>query len=147
MLIAVLLGLVGLLFIYLEFYLPGGIMAVIGAMMGFAGVLLALNFSYIAGFVYGLFEIAAVIFVIRMAIQSVRKHGLCLTSDQEGYTSSTFDASLVGMDGEVIMDLKPSGYVLVKGLRCQAVSEGEYLKKGTRIKVVDGEGAHLIVRS
>jgi membrane-bound serine protease (ClpP class) len=147
MLIAVLLGFVGLLFIYLEFYLPGGIMAVIGAMIGFAGVLLALNCSYTAGIIYALFEIALVAFVIKMAIRGVQKNGLCLTSDQAGYTSSSFDASLVGMDGEVIMDLKPSGYVLVKGIRCQALSDGEYLKKGTRIKVIDGEGAHLIVRS
>lgn len=147
MLIAILLGFIGLLFIYLEFYLPGGIMAVIGAMVGFAGVLLAFQANYLAGFVYVLFEIAAVSVVIWMALKGVRKSGLCLTSDQEGYTSSSFDASLVGMDGEVIVDLKPSGYVLVKGIRCQALSEGEYVKKGTRIKVIDGEGAHLIVRS
>lgn len=147
MLIAILLGFVGLLFIYLEFYLPGGIMAVIGAMIGFAGVLLAFHANYLAGFIYALFEIVAVFVVIRMALKGVERSGLCLTNDQEGYTSSSFDASLVGMDGEVLVDLKPSGYVLVKGIRCQALSEGEYVKKGTRVKVVNGEGAHLIVRS
>ena len=48
--------------------------------------------------------------------------------------------------GTAESDLKPSGHVMVEGKREQAVSQGTYIKKGEKIKVVGGEGARLIVR-
>jgi translation elongation factor P/translation initiation factor 5A len=41
--------------------------------------------------------------------------------DQEEYTSASFDSSLIG-------------------------KEGEYVRKGRQVTVIDGEGAHVIVK-
>ena len=66
--------------------------------------------------------------------------------DQEGYTSSSFNSSFIGREGVVVSDLRPSGFIEIDGVRCQAMSEGEYLKKDMKVRVIDGEGAHLIVK-
>ena len=52
----------------------------------------------------------------------------------------------MGMVAEVIKDLKPSGLIEIEGEHFQALSEGDYLKKGTKVTVIGGEGFHLIVR-
>ncbi len=80
-------------------------------------------------------------------VSKMIKHRVfCLLDDQEGYTSSSFDCSFIGREGVVVSDLRPVGFIEVDGVRCQAMSEGEYLKKDTRVRVIDGEGAHLIVK-
>lgn len=143
---------VGLLLIFLEFYTPGGILAVIGAIFLIASVLLFLHTttSLMAG---GAFIVGAALllaFVIWFALYRIRKSSkentFYLSDDQEGYQSSHFDSSLIGKQGKTLTDLGPSGFILIDGRRLQAVCRGPYLDRGSDVIVIGGEGAHLIVK-
>ncbi len=152
MLVAVLLALAGFLLIYLELYVPGGILGVLG------GVALVFSLTFFVwekkGIMWdSLYAILLVIFValtIKLALYRIKKNRhkntIYANQDQEGFFASSYNKDLIGKGGIAESDLKPSGHVSIEGKREQAVSEGGYIKKGERVTVISGEGARLIVR-
>ncbi len=149
--IALCLSLLGLLLIYFEFFLPGGIVAVIGGLLVTAGItygsLQEISLAFKA--LYFISNAILVALTCKLAIRVLKsreKNKFVLVEDQEEFVASLFDSSLVGEEGEVESDLKPSGYILVKGTRVQAISEGEYIPKGRKITVSGGRGSYLIVQ-
>ena len=53
---------------------------------------------------------------------------------------------LLGVEGEAMTELRPSGTMLINDERLDVVSEGSFILKGTRVKVVKVEGARIVVR-
>lgn len=140
-----LVAVIALLIIYLEFYLPGGIMATIGALMALGAIAASIYLNPSIGIPLAIFELIAVIFTISLAYKHVNKK-LKLSMTQEGYLGCYFDETLIGKYALVVKDLRPSGFIEVEGTTYQALSEGEYIKKNTLVKIIGGHGAHLIVR-
>ncbi len=143
---------IGLFLIFLEFFLPGGIMGIGGGILVIVSIVFyALHAESALPVI--LFAIAALFFVgllIRFAIWRIQKgkaKGIFLNTDQEGYIASKYAEELIGHGGEALSDLKPAGHILVEGKRYQAVSKVGYVTKGSKIEVVGGEGAHLIVKA
>ncbi len=64
-------------------------------------------------------------------------------SDQARKALSPF----VGREGVVATPLRPAGQIEIDGRRVSAASGGEFLEKGTRIRVTGTEGDHVLVRS
>ncbi|MCC5831806.1 MAG: hypothetical protein JJU12_02040 [Chlamydiales bacterium] len=141
----------GLLMIFFEFFLPGGIIGTAGGLL----VLLSIIFfglqakTALPVLLFTLFALFMVGVLIAFAIWRIKRgkmSGIFLNSEQSGYIASEFAKELIGEEGEALSDLKPSGHVLVNKKRYQAVSKMGYVNKGSKIKVVGGEGAHLIVK-
>lgn len=142
----------GLLLIFLEFFLPGAVMAIGG------GLLLIASLFFFHMEISGLYEFIAFLsvlmgfsyLVIRLALWKIKatakKGTICMESDQEGFQASSYPLGLIGKIGLVDTDLKPSGHVLVEGVRFQAVSKSGYIDKETQIEVLGGIGSHLIVQ-
>lgn len=148
-----LLSAVALLLIFLEFYLPGAIMATIGTILLITAIVLFATQNG-SGFEFLLFLIAnciAVYAVIRFAIWKIKtsstNFGIYSDSSQVGYVASTFDQKAIGKTGVVKTDLKPGGHVVIDGVAHQALSESGYLTKGTEILVVGGQEESLIVKA
>ena len=143
---------VGLLLIFLEFYTPGGILAVCGIIALLFGVTLFLtsSTSLLASVAFIGLMIAGVSFVIWFALHRIKKSGakntFYLSSDQEGYQGAAFDASLIGKQGDAVTDLGPSGFIVIEGARYQASCRGPYLDRGKKVIVIGGEGARLLVK-
>ena len=151
MLVAVLL-ILGLLLIFVEFYVPGAIMGTLGGLLVFSSaVIFALDAPIWATILY----IGCVVFIIKNLIsfamwkiqhtkpsKSIYSH-----ASQEGFIATSFDLSLIGHEGIVATDLKPGGSIDIEGKRLQAISQGEYLVKGTKVIVIGGEGDALLVKS
>lgn len=153
MLLIATLSLTGLLFLFLEFFLPGIVMGVVGGILLVASLFLfALNgpggFGPILLFLAIL--LAAVYFVIRLAILAVKATGkkgtVLLSADQEGFQASRFPKELIGKNGIAATDLKPSGHIWVEDRAVQALSKEGYIDKGTPIQILGGQGGHLIVK-
>ena len=149
MLIAIAIVLAGLLLIYLEFFVPGGILAVLGSLACLFGLFLfiwqarslPLSLLFIALF------IATIVGVIKLALAKIKKRpALFADENQAGYIASAYDEGLIGKEGVAVTDLKSSGHISVEGEHYQAVSESSYIKKGDSLTIVGGEGARLIVR-
>lgn len=64
----------------------------------------------------------------------------------KGYTSSNNHSYLEGKHGIAVTDLRPSGTADFEGKNYDVISEGRYIVKGARLKVVKVEGAKIIVK-
>ncbi len=66
---------------------------------------------------------------------------------EEGYVAHPDNRSeLIGMTGVTLTPLHPSGTMLLKEKRYDVVSEGDFIEKNTRVKVLSVEGARIVVR-
>jgi len=54
-------------------------------------------------------------------------------------------ALLVGREGVVTSDLRPSGSVKIDDRPVDVVSDGQFIEKGTKVRVVRVEGARVVV--
>lgn len=142
------LWIIGLLMVYLEFYLPGAILGTIGGILLLASVVLfSQEFSPLISLLYLLSVLASLGFVIKYALWKIprRKDDFYSAAAQNGYTASSFDKEAIGKEGIVLSDLKPGGYILIDGKQHAAISESGYLAQGEHVKVLRGEGDSLIV--
>lgn len=147
-----LLWFVGLVLVFLEFYLPGAVMGVCGGLLIFISVLIFAqqSASGLATFLYILGVISSIALAIRFALWKIPRtrsdYSIYSDKDQEGYIASGYDKSAIGKTGTVLSDLKPGGYILIEGTQHQALSQSGYIVKGSQVKVIGGEGESLIVK-
>ncbi|NLC18962.1 MAG: serine protease, partial [Clostridiales bacterium] len=64
----------------------------------------------------------------------------------KGYTSSHNLNYLKGKQGIAITDLRPSGTADFEGMNYDVISEGRYIVKGAKLKVVKVQGSKIIVK-
>lgn len=142
----------GLLFIFLEFFLTSAAFAILGSIF----VCLSLvAFAITCPIVwwsmgYLVATALAVIGVCKGALwwikSSKRRGEFYLQDDQEGYSASFFDHNLLGKQGKALTELKTSGHVLIAEKSYQALSESGFIVKDASIIVTGGKGAYLIVK-
>lgn len=151
MALILLLAIAGLLLIFLEFFLPGAVLAVLGTL----SILVSLGIFFVQypplwGIVYLGILLLCIFAVCKLALWRVKcsskKGDFYHGEDQEGYAASSFDQSLIGKEGTVSTELKPAGHIIVDGRRCQALSESGFISKGITVQVMGGKGSHLIVQ-
>lgn len=147
-----LLLLIGFALIFIEFYLPGAVMGVLGGCFVLASIV---SFAMDTGsalwtLLYIIGVAAAIGLLFKFALWRIRTaapgRSIYLDSDQQGFQAAAFDASAIGKIGVVATDLKPGGHIVVEGKRHQALSQGGYLPKGTEVVVLGGQEESLIVK-
>ena len=144
--------LIGLALIYAEFYLPGGVVGGIGAVMIIAAIVLfSLSSTLIPSLLFIGLSIVLLAGTIRLALWTIprsdpERGGVYSSGDQEGYSASHYEKEAIGKQGTVYSDLKPGGHILVDGKRHLAISKSGYIPKGESVVVIGGEGESLIVK-
>lgn len=142
----------GLVLIFIEFYLPGAIMGIAGGILVLISVVL---FSYESQsplyiFLYIVGVAVSIGVLIKFAIWRIRtakpEYSIYSNAAQTGFIASTYDKHAVGKTGTVLSDLKPGGYILVDGKQHQAISQEGYIVKGTEVIVLSGQEESLIVK-
>ncbi len=150
MTLALILSFLGFALLYLEFFLPGIIMGLLGGCLVTGGVVLfALQrYGLLLNLLYFAVTIGITVAVCKLAVWLIKKRrgSYFLTDDQEGFVGAEFDASLIGEGAEVATDLRPSGHISFDGRRYQAVAELGYITKGSAVEIIGGRSSHLIVR-
>jgi membrane-bound serine protease (ClpP class) len=152
MYLSFILGVIGLLLIYLEFFIPGGVLVILGG--GFLiGSAIVFSLQKVEGFwlfFYFFILLASAVFTCKFALwqikRSRKKKSFYLEDDQEGFFASEFKKDLIGKMALAHSDLKPSGHIFIEGEQLQAVSETMYIDKGSKVMIVGGKGAYLIVK-
>lgn len=69
-----------------------------------------------------------------------------LEADTSGYYSSVSYQYLLNMEGFSDTFFRPAGILNIDGKRYDAVSDGEFIKRGSRVKVVLIEGNRIVVK-
>ncbi|MCX6988315.1 MAG: serine protease [Chlamydiae bacterium] len=151
MIYAVVLSILGLLFIFFEFFLPGGILAVLGACALVSGVVLTAFLQDSWLYTVGYLTVSLVLsgFVCYLALYRIKKsakhNSFFLSRDQEGFTSSSIDPVLIGKIGVAESDLRPSGHILIDNNPYQAMADRGYITKGEEIRITSTGPFYYIV--
>lgn len=143
---------VGLLLIFIEFFVPGGIFAVFGLLAIFGGIALFIyegaSLAVVVSALLG--SLIGSILTCYLALWVVRRTGksgsIFLTTDQEGFRTSSYDPALKERVGIAHTDLKPGGFVMIDGVKYAAYAPGGFVERGTKVIVVDVEGETIKVR-
>jgi len=143
---------VGFLLIFIEFFLPGAIMGITGGILVFTAlVLFAMeNNSPILISLAVLGVGISLVLLVKFAIWRIRTakpdYSIYSAANQQGFQACSYDSSMIGKVGVVVTDLKPGGHILIEGQRLQAISQNNYLVKGTEVIVTGGQEQSLIVK-
>jgi len=76
-----------------------------------------------------------------------KKSALVLSTDQDGYIGTDTTANeLIGQEGTALTDLRPSGKISIDGKTLDAMSDGMFIAKGSRIKILSATEGQAVVR-
>ncbi len=151
----VILFILGIILVVIEMITPGvGVPGILGIISLIAGVILA---AQVVSPSVLILIIAAVLLVITAMLiwlyKSATKGGrvsklLMLntrTSSEEGYTSTSSSNDLVGLEGITTTVLRPAGTGDFQGRKLDVVTDGEFIPKGTPIRITKVEGFRIVV--
>ena len=149
----IILFLLGMALLILELFLPGGIAGAIG----FAAVIGSLflvsdNNTHMAVSI-----LIALVVSLSVSILMVKVFGKQMkflkrmiltdsTSSESGYVSNVNRLDLIGRIGVAYTDLRPSGIAVIDDERVDVVSEGSFIAKDSKVKVIKTEGSRIVVR-
>lgn len=144
---------IGLILLIAEFFVPGGIVGIIGGVLIMGSLLFAgASFVHMAYSILIAMFIAVIGMVIIMKFFGKKLHmfnKLVLrdaTTTEEGYVSNTNRVELIGKKGETVTPLRPAGTVLIDSERLDVVSEGSFIEVGRTVEVLKVEGSRIVVR-
>lgn len=155
MTLIVVLLVLGLVLISVEFFIPGGIVGVIGAllMLGAVGVSYAEYGTMVAGWVLlGCLVVGALWVAVMFMLMAKTPYGkkMFLTGASSGrivYGSREDSAeedeqadALLGEQGTAVTPMTPTGRIEVKGATYEASSQSGYLERGSKVEII-GRGS------
>lgn len=144
---------VGILLIFLEFFLPGAISGTLGLAALIASLFLAGdNPLYMGISIFISLGISIVLLFIMIKVlgkKMVLFNRMILfetAKKEDGYVSNVNRTDLLGSVGETITMLRPAGTAVFHNERVDVVSEGGFIDQGAKIKVIKVEGVRIVVR-
>ena len=152
MVMTIVLFCMGVSLVLAEFFVPGGVLGVLGGCL----VIASTAYGWYTFPAYGMWiafgEFVGTGLFVTLGFYLMTRTGagklLTLSDTQEtaaGWSSPHADASLQGQEGEVYSALRPSGTVIVNGERVNAVSDAQFIEKGARVRVIEVEGHRVVV--
>lgn len=146
--LAIVIYILGLLFIILEVIIPHGITGFLGIL----GVLSGIAYAYLSGHtLYSIYMGAFTVIVLPLIFYLLYKKMQLKGGLQQGsadYSSTVIDKyiNLIGKKGITLTTLRPSGLVLIDNKKVDAVSERGVIEKGETVVVSKVEGIRIVVR-
>ena len=138
----------GLMFIYIEFFMPHSVMTMGGIILmlcSFAILFLQkINFLYLIAFV--IISLLLLLFVIQLAFWKIKRARINIFFYNNDYPDEKIhNEQLVGRKAIAATDISPSGKILIDGTYFSAFSHKGAIKKGKAVEVIGGEETHLII--
>jgi membrane-bound serine protease (ClpP class) len=147
----VLLFILAQVFLFLEFFIPGGVLAILAILTVFIGTFLVAfsEYGWLWAFVYLSLSILLAIPIGYLALRKVKgsskKDTFFLSNDQSGYSASDLKSDLIGKVGVATTDMKPSGHIEIENLNYQAISDRGYITSGQSVEIIALRGSYYIV--
>lgn len=146
------LFILGLLLMLVEVFVPGGIVGGVGLVLLVVGIVLTAESAMDVVIMVALLLllVAAVAFVVlRSAKRGKLSRILILRSSasrESGFSATDDYSSMVGKEGVALTTLRPAGMADFDGQRMDVVSEGAYIDKGEKVRIIRSEGRKIIVQ-
>ncbi|MGI6140374.1 MAG: NfeD family protein [Caldicoprobacterales bacterium] len=151
----IILFILGIALVVIEMVMPGiGAAGILGIISLIAGVILA---AQVVSFTVLILIILVVLLIItgmlvwlyKSAVKGGRVSRLLMlktqTSREEGYSSTSVTEDLVGLEGITTTVLRPAGTGDFQGRKLDVVTDGEFIPKGTPIRITQVEGFRIVV--
>jgi len=145
---------VGIILVILEiFIIPGfGIAGIIGLFMMFGGVFIVAD-TFAEGIIYLLITLLVTGLIIFAGVKTGRLKKLwgklslkTKQNNDEGYVAPRQEyVHYLGKTGVALTLLRPAGSALIEGDRVDVVTDGSFIPKDSKIKVIAVEGTRIIV--
>lgn len=141
----------GAALIFAEFFVPGGALGILGALLVVGSIALGWYRFPEYGVLLFASELGAVVVVVSIGLYLIFKtplgDGLVLKAKQDvsaGYADFAQDQSLVGQLAKVHTTLRPAGSILMGNTRIDAVSNGTFIDAGKTVRIVEVEGHRVV---
>ena len=140
----------GMLLIFCEVFVPGGILGAVGAIVLLVG--LVSGFIYDGNWGFGLmlgslvFGMVGFWFWVKYFPRSRVGKKLFLSRDAhewQGYDGA--NKELLGKQGVAHTPLRPAGTAIVDGKRVDVVTRGEMIERKSQVKIIEVEGNRVVV--
>ena len=135
------------------FLIPGfGVTGILGIIGIVSSIFMSFGINNIAAatlvvFISLIVDIILIILIARFFVKSKDlKRNVILDSDTSGYNSSVSYNELLNKEGIADTFFRPSGYIIIDNKKYDAISEGEFIDKGSKLKVVLAEGNKIVVK-
>lgn len=147
------LFILGIVLIVAEFYLPGGIAGLLGAVAIIGSILMAggnivhMAISIIIALFLAVLSIIIMVKVFGKRMNIFKRLILTdSTNTESGYVSNVNRLELIGREGMTVTALRPSGTAKVDDERLDVIAEGSFIESNTAVKVIKVEGSRIVVR-
>lgn len=148
------LFILGLLLLIVEMFIPGfGIAGGSGLILLVLGIILTARTPFEA-FVMLVIVLILVSLVLAVILRSAKKGKLSkklilwsAAKHEDGFSASSDMSALLGKEGIALTVLRPAGTGQFSGQRLDVVTEGNFMEKGTKIKIVRIDGRRIVVES
>lgn len=151
---SIIIGLIllGLVFIFFEVIVPGGLLGILGgaAIIG-ASALCFENYGLMGalGVFVGSLVLVIIMLIIELKFLSKTRIGKRMFLEKSVTGQSTHPLGtdeLIGKSGEAETTMAPSGKIIIEGKEYEAFSEDGLIKKGDSIKVVGRDNFRIVVK-
>lgn len=151
--IGLILLILGLILVFIEMILPGfgvpGISGVICLVVGVGMMTKTLEQTLTLAIIV-VVAIAVMMTIVVLFFHRGRDRSPIKLQEKmeapEGFLNESDIRFLIGKDGVASTDLRPAGKCDIDGITFDVRSEGQYINKGSKIKIVRVEGNTLIVK-
>jgi membrane-bound ClpP family serine protease len=144
---------IGIMLIFLEFFLPGAISGTLGLAALIASLFLAGENPLSIGisiFISICISIALLFIMSKVLGKKMVLFNRMILFDsakkEDGYVSNVNRTDLLGSEGIALTVLRPSGTAVINNERIDVVSEGGFIEQNSRITVIKVEGVRIVVR-
>ena len=152
--VSIVLFAVGMIFLLIELFIPG--FGIFGG-LGLVALVLCIIFQAhsVAEALLLLVIIAAIVFILALIAARSLKRGwlyrssLVLKDAEEkdaGYVAKEDYSRLTGKEGLSLTPLRPAGSADIDGEKADVVTDGEFIPKSVRVKVINTSGGRIVVK-
>ncbi len=151
--ITIMFFVIGVILVIIELFVFGAVLGIIGMILIILSFITLGNnlpmmiFNVVFALILTLIEWVILVKFFKKSIALFDKVVLKDSTNKEsGYTSHNDRSHLVGETAVTYTDLRPSGIIILKNERIDAVSEGSYISKDTEVMIIEVEGTRVVVR-
>ena len=139
----------GFILLFLEVFVPGGVLGVLGAVVMIYACYLAFGMSAGWGIASVGLSVVVAILAVRLVARSRIGEKLVLrdAGARDWKAAETGLAALVGLEGQTLSPLRPAGLAEIDDRRIDVVADSEFLAAGVRVRVCEVEGNRVVVEA
>ncbi|HEY8422364.1 MAG TPA: NfeD family protein [Thermoclostridium sp.] len=149
----ILILLLGLILLIIEMFTPGfGVAGGLGLILLVAGIILTAS-TPLEALVMIVILLVILGIALTVVLHSAAKGRLSKTlilkdslNKEAGYIGTEDLEYFVGKEGTALTVLRPAGTAEFDGIRLDVVSEGDYIPKNSKVRIVQVTGPRIVVR-